>query len=109
MTATMLAPGQPPAPGPGQPVPAGPVRTRPGVPWRTAGIGLTWLGPPVGAGVSDPRLGLAMIVIELAVVLTIIGTALYGSQSLSERAFRLLRWLADRPEPTGPVSSPARP
>jgi hypothetical protein len=42
------------------------------------------------------------LVIELAAALTIIGTALFGSQALSERGFRLLRWIANRPEPPGP-------
>jgi len=32
------------------------------------------------------------------VVLTIIATALFGSQALSERAFRLLRWFGNRPQ-----------
>ncbi|SEU47440.1 hypothetical protein [Nonomuraea wenchangensis] len=27
-------------------------------------------------------------------------TALFGSDRLSERAFRLLRWIADQPEPS---------
>jgi len=40
--------------------------------------------------------------VELAVLLTIIGTALFGSRVLSERAFRLLRWLRNRPEPLRP-------
>ncbi|WP_179282632.1 hypothetical protein [Streptosporangium subroseum] len=31
--------------------------------------------------------------------ITIMGTALFGSDRLSERAFRLLRWATDRPEP----------
>ena len=46
--------------------------------------------------------------IEVAVMLTIIGTALFGSSALSERAFRLLRWIANRPEPpTSPTSERA--
>jgi hypothetical protein len=38
------------------------------------------------------------------VMLTIIGTALFGNSALSERAFRLLRWLGNRAEPPGPTS-----
>jgi hypothetical protein len=34
--------------------------------------------------------------------LVIISTALFGGQRISERAFRLLRWCADRPEPPTP-------
>jgi hypothetical protein len=33
-----------------------------------------------------------MAIAELAVALTVIGTALFGSLELSERAFRLLGW-----------------
>jgi hypothetical protein len=84
------------------------------VPWRAAGIGLTTISTPVGLGVANPVLGQIVIAIELAVALTIIGTALFGSQALSERAFRLLRWIANRPEPPVPATvavtrSPTRP
>jgi hypothetical protein len=43
--------------------------------------------------------GEIIAVVEVVVALTITGTALFGSQALSERAFRLLRWLGNRPEP----------
>lgn len=77
-------------------------------PWRTAGIGLTSLGTPICIGVANPVLGSIAFVTELAVALTIIGTALFGSQALSDRAFRLLRWIANRPEPPAPgASSPS--
>lgn len=76
------------------------------MPWRTAGIGLTSLGTPIGIGLADPLLGSVRLVIELAVALTITGTALFGSQALSERAFRLLRWIGNRPEPPAPAPSP---
>jgi hypothetical protein len=114
VTVTPPAPSPPVAPDAGQETPAGLRRTGGRVPWRTAGIGLTSLGAPIGIGVADPLLGQIAIAIELAVALTIIGTALFGSQALSERAFRLLRWIANRPEPPGPAapavtSSPARP
>ena len=108
--------GPPVAPAAGQETPADPPRTGRRVPRRTAGVGLTSLGTPIGIGVADPLLGEIATVIELAVALTIIGAALFGSQALSERAFRLLRWIANRPEPPGPAavaaeitSSSARP
>jgi hypothetical protein len=114
VTVTPPAPSPPVAPDAGQEIPAGLPRTGGRVPWRTAGIGLTSLGAPIGIGVADPLLGQIAIAIELAVALTIIGTALFGNQALSERAFRLLRWIANRPEPPGPAapavtSSPVRP
>jgi hypothetical protein len=74
-----------------------------------AGIGLTSIGAPIGIGVADPLLGVTALAIELAVALAIVGTALFGSQVLSERAFRLLRWIANRPEPPGPAAAPASP
>ena len=50
-----------------------------------------------------PLLGEVMAMIEFVVLLLIVpGTALYGSHTLSERAFRLLRLLGNRPEPPGP-------
>jgi hypothetical protein len=49
-------------------------------------------------------LGEIVAIIELVVVLTIIGAALFGSLDLSDRAFRLLRWIGNRPEP--PVPEP---
>ena len=63
------------------------------------GAGVASLATPVGIGVLHPVLGEVIAVIEIAVILTIIGTALFGSSALSERAFRLLRWLGNRPEP----------
>lgn len=104
----------PVAPDAGQETLAGPPRTGGRVPWRTAGIGLTSLGTPIGIGVADPLLGQIAIAIELAVAIAIIGRALYGSKALSERAFQFLRWIANRPEPPGPAApavtpSPARP
>jgi hypothetical protein len=47
-------------------------------------------------------LGQIVAVIELVVAVTVIGTALFGSPDLSDRAFRLLRWIGNRPEPPAP-------
>ncbi len=57
------------------------------------------LGTPAGIGMFHPVLGEIIAVIEVAVALTVLGTALFGSAALSERAFRLLRWVRNRPEP----------
>ena len=73
-------------------------------PWRPMGVGVASLGIPAGIGMLHPVLGEALTIIEVVVVLTIIGTALFGNSALSERAFRLLRWLGNRPEPPGPTS-----
>ena len=96
-----------PAPSPdhcgGQASSALPSARRERVPWRSVGAGVTALGTPAGIGVLHPMLGEAIAIIEVVVVLAIIGTALFGSPALSERAFRLLRWIGNRPEPPGPA------
>ncbi len=71
-------------------------------PWRVVGVGIASLGTPVGIGVAHLVLGEIIAAVEVVVALTITGTALFGSQALSERAFRLLRWLGNRAEPPGP-------
>lgn len=93
----------PDADGLGAALPA--VRDR--VPWRSAGARVASLGTPVGIGVLHPVLGEVLAIIEVVVVLTIIGTALFGSQTLSERAFRFLRWIGNRPEPSAPAGRQA--
>lgn len=74
------------------------------VPWRSVAASVTALGTPMGIGVLHPVLGETVAIIELVVVLTIIGSALFGSPDLSDRAFRLLRWIGNRPEPPAPVT-----
>jgi hypothetical protein len=76
------------------------------VPWRTVGTGIASLGTPAVFWIVCPVLGVVIAAIEAAAMLTIIGTALFGSQALSERAFRLLRWLVNRPEPPSPAPGP---
>ena len=50
----------------------------------------------------NPLLGEVIAITEIAVALTVIAVALFGSQALSDRAFRLLRWFGNRPEPPAP-------
>lgn len=59
-------------------------------------------GIPVTSGMLHPILGEIVFLVELVVVLTLVGAALFGSLDLSERAFRLLRWIGNRPEPPAP-------
>jgi hypothetical protein len=56
----------------------------------------------VGIGVFHPLLGEVIAITEIVVALTVIAIALFGNQALSERAFRLLRWFGNRPEPPAP-------
>jgi hypothetical protein len=72
------------------------------VPWRSIGTGAVSIGTPLSAAILHPLFGEVTAVVELIVILTVLGTALFGSQTLSERAFRLMRWLGNRPEPPGP-------
>jgi hypothetical protein len=57
----------------------------------------------VGIGLLHPLFGEVIATTEIVVALTVIAVALFGSQALSERAFRLLRWFANRPEPPAPA------
>jgi hypothetical protein len=58
------------------------------VPWRSVGVGVASIGTPIGVALLHPLLGEVMAVIEFVVLLLIVpGTALFGSQTLSERAF----------------------
>jgi len=70
---------------------------------RQVGTGIAAVGTPFGVWVLHPVLGEAFAIIEMVVVLTIIGTALFGSSILSERAFRLLglEHRLEPPEPPG--------
>jgi hypothetical protein len=72
------------------------------IPWRPIGAAATSIGVPVGIGLLHPALGAAVFLVELAVSLIILGTALFGAKEYSERAFRLLRWFANHPEPDAP-------
>jgi hypothetical protein len=77
-------------------------------PWHVAGISLT-LGTPIGISLASHPIGLVMLAIATVAALAIAGTALYGSDRHSERAFRMLRWLASRPEPPARAASAPRP
>lgn len=69
--------------------------------WRPVGFGLiTGLSAVMSIAVDSPVIGEIVAAIVLTFVLTVVCTALLGSAGLSERAFRLLRWMAARPEPT---------
>lgn len=76
-----------------------------GCPWRSVGVGAASLGGPVGIAVLHPLVGMVTAGIELTVLLVVVFTALFGSEVLSERAFRLLRWFANRPSRPIPVTA----
>jgi hypothetical protein len=63
------------------------------------GAGVIAPGIPGAVWTLHPLIGEILVADEMLALLTITGTALPGSRALSERAFRLLRWLSNRPEP----------
>lgn len=69
-----------------------------------AGVSAGILGAPVAAWLVTPLLGVMVVGAELTVVLTVVFTALFGSEQLSDRAFRLLRWAWNRSEPPAGTS-----
>ena len=71
-------------------------------PWRSVGASVMSAGVPTAVGIVHPFIGVGMAIVELVVALAVVGTALFGSLELSERAFRLLRWIANRAEPLAP-------
>jgi hypothetical protein len=75
------------------------------LPWRPIGAVVTSIGAPTGIGLLHPALGAAVFLVELALSVMILSTALFGAREYSERAFRLLRWIADRPEPEAPPAA----
>ena len=82
-------------------------KTRPG---RRAAAVLAVAGVPAAVWALQPVLGLLLIGLQSLIAVTVVAVALFGSDRLSERAFRLLRWVADRPEPlrrTSRRTSPA--
>jgi hypothetical protein len=91
--------------GPEPALPSGVPQSRRGWDWQLLAVGTGSLVPPIGLGILHPVAGEAFAGAELTVLFVIIGTALFGSRVLSERAFRLLRWFGNRPEPPEPPSA----
>ncbi|WP_431933330.1 hypothetical protein [Nonomuraea jabiensis] len=67
---------------------------------RLVALTLTAAAAPTTAWALHPALSVFIGCLETIVGLTVIAAALFGSERLSERAFRLLRWIADRSEPS---------
>jgi len=81
------------------------VDTRGPVPgqWKLAGGALgaeatiAYLSPPLGAALAA-----ADVIVPLAIAVVLLIAVLRGSTETCERVFRLLRWIANRPEPPAP-------
>jgi hypothetical protein len=69
---------------------------------RPTCLGLGVVVVPAFSTFLTPMLGQTLVVGEIGAFLVIVSTALFGASRISERAFRFLRWCADRPEPPAP-------
>lgn len=70
--------------------------------WRALGLGSSAIGGIATVYYAYPIAGLAIVSCQAAIALIVIAAALFGSATTSGRAFRLLRWLANSPEPDAP-------
>jgi hypothetical protein len=75
------------------------------------GTGLAVVAGEVVEGAHHPALADALVIADVAipaaVLLLVFAVITRGSQQTCDRVFRLLRWLANRPEP--PAPGPVRP
>jgi hypothetical protein len=60
----------------------------------------------------DPTLGIIMFVCDVGfpavLALVLVSVILFGGEDRKNRAFRLLRWAKDKPEPPAPPEPPAK-
>lgn len=80
--------------------PAKPAAGDPPVRGTSFGLAATILAVPTGIALINPNLAAILASAELALLLTILLTAVFAPAPISERAFRLLSWMTGRPEPT---------
>jgi len=77
-------------------------------PWRLMGAGAGVLGIEGATLYLHPALGECLIaadaIVPAVVALVLLAVILRGSNETCERVFRLLRWVANRPEPPGPAA-----
>jgi hypothetical protein len=81
--------------------------------WMKLGTAMAVIGAEITDGVLHPAaaeaLEIADAVIPLILGLILFTTIVRGSPETVERIFRLLRWIANRPEPTGPDAPGSQP
>ena len=92
------------------PQPARETEGRPLLPWRALGTGAGVLGGEGLAGILHPVLDEALaaadVIVPLVIAIVLLAAILCGSTQTCERVFRLLRWIANRPEPAAPETPP---
>jgi hypothetical protein len=83
------------------------------MPWRALVVGAGILGGESAAVFARPALGEVLVAVDvigpLVIALILLAAILRGSDRTVERAFRLLRWAVNRPEPAAPPASVERP
>ncbi len=86
-----------------------PARRPAGTAWVKLGTGLTVSTAGITEGVLHPAtavgLAIAAVVIPLIAGLILLTAILRGSSATVDRVFRLLRWIANRPDPDASGSS----
>lgn len=71
------------------------------------GLAATIVAIPTGVALASPTLAAVLASAELTLLLTVLLAAVFAPATISERAFRLLRWMTGQPEP-GQPTDPAR-
>jgi hypothetical protein len=64
------------------------------------GPGAAAFGVPLAVWLMVPLFGMIIGTVKVSAVLVVVFTALYRSDRVSDRTFRLLRWSLNRPEPS---------
>lgn len=97
----MTTPSVGPAPDSGDPGP----RPEPSRGMQVSRMAKATLGILGGEGVTyylNPAIGKALAVTLIVLAILLVGVVVFGGQDRCDRVFRLLRWLANRPEPPAP-------
>ena len=80
---------------------------RPAAAWWKIGTGAGVLAAEAAGGYLRPALGELLaavdVIVPVMVALILLTAILRGSNETYERVFRLLRWIANRPEPPAPL------
>ncbi len=75
--------------------------------WKL-GAAVGTLGAEATAAYVSPSLGAVLaaadVIVPLAIAIVLLGAVLLGSKETCDRVFRLLRWIANRPEPPPPAA-----
>lgn len=77
-------------------------------PWWFIGMRVVPAGASAVVGALHPLLGAIIALVAMAVALTIVGTAMFGSPELSRRAFRLIGSRSESRSPGGELAGRKR-